>query len=66
MTITTLTMKIAINGVTEEPFINDRLELRFEKEKPDDVDLEESKEITTLIRSILQYKPAIARLPKAT
>ena len=37
-------------------FIADSLEVRFETEKPSEIDAEEAKQITTLIRRILQYE----------
>lgn len=39
-----------------EPFINDSLEVQFNRNKPDDVNDEEAKVITTIIRQILQYE----------
>jgi serine/threonine protein kinase len=44
--------------IPEGPFINQPLEVQFEKNKPDDVDAAEAKVITTLIREILQYEPS--------
>lgn len=35
--------------------LSEPLEVQFEKNKPDDIDAEETKVITSLIRSILQY-----------
>jgi hypothetical protein len=40
------------------PFINDPLEVLFDENKPDDIDAEEAKVITTLIRQILKYDPS--------
>lgn len=42
----------------EGPFINDPLEVLFEKNKPDDIDSEEAELITGLIRRILRYDPS--------
>lgn len=39
-------------------FISDSLEVQFEKNKPDDIDSEEAKVITELIRKILRYEPS--------
>lgn len=39
-------------------FINDPLEILFGKNKPDDIDAEEAKVITQLIRKILRYEPS--------
>ncbi|KAL2135241.1 hypothetical protein VTI74DRAFT_9333 [Chaetomium olivicolor] len=38
-----------------ELFINDPLEVLFERNKPDDIDAEEARVIATLIRRILKY-----------
>jgi serine/threonine protein kinase len=37
---------------------DDPLETRFDKNKPDDIDAEEAKVITALIRRILRYEPS--------
>ncbi|KAI9830155.1 MAG: hypothetical protein M1819_005832 [Sarea resinae] len=39
-------------------WVNDSLEVLFEQNKPDDIDTEEAKVITELIRSILQFEPS--------
>jgi hypothetical protein len=39
----------------EELFVNDSLEILFERNKPDDIDVEEAGVVTTLIRRILKY-----------
>lgn len=41
-----------------EPFINESLEMQFSRNKPDDIDGEEAKVITSMIMSILQYEPS--------
>lgn len=42
----------------DESFINEPLEVQFGQNKPDDIDEDESKVITELIRGILQYEPS--------
>jgi non-specific serine/threonine protein kinase len=39
-------------------WISDSLEVHFDQNKPSDIDVEEAKVITDLIRKILQYEPA--------
>lgn len=41
-----------------EPYINDSLEVMFEKNKPADIDDDESAVLCALIRQILNYDPA--------
>jgi non-specific serine/threonine protein kinase len=48
-------------GLADEPpqmITNDSLEVQFNKTKPDDIDSEEAKVITELIRKILRYEPS--------
>ncbi|KIW09662.1 hypothetical protein PV08_12077 [Exophiala spinifera] len=45
-------------GYQQEPYIDEPLELLFEKNKPEDMDGTEASVITSLIRSILQYDPS--------
>ena len=43
---------------TDGPFINEPLEVLFEKNKPGDISTAEAQVITSLIRQILQYDPS--------
>ncbi|CAK4033986.1 serine threonine- kinase SRPK3 [Lecanosticta acicola] len=45
------------DDMPEEPFINESLEAQFDRNKPDDIDEEEGRVITDLIREILQCEP---------
>ncbi|QKX57219.1 uncharacterized protein TRUGW13939_04327 [Talaromyces rugulosus] len=47
-------------GLANEPpmITNDSLEVQFNKKKPDDIDSEEAKVVTELIRKILRYEPS--------
>jgi hypothetical protein len=52
----------------DEVFINDPLEVLFERNKPADIDAEEAGVITALIRRILRYnasdRPSAAEIPR--
>ncbi|CRG86382.1 hypothetical protein PISL3812_03388 [Talaromyces islandicus] len=47
-------------GLADQPpmITNESLEVQFDKKKPDDIDSEEAKVITELIRKILRYEPS--------
>ncbi|OJD11941.1 CMGC/SRPK protein kinase [Emergomyces pasteurianus Ep9510] len=54
------------NFENDAPFINERLEVLFEKNKPADMSTAEAEVVTSLIRQILQYdasgRPTVAQL----